>query len=868
MSAANPSVIYLKDYKAPGYWAETIDLEFDLSPTETRVKARTLFRREAEAGAPLFLHGDGLQPLSVKVDGQALKDGDYECDDAGLTLSTLPADESFTVEIETLINPEANKALSGLYLSDGIFTTQCEPEGFRRITYAQDRPDVMARYTTRIEADKEAYPVLLSNGNCTGSGDLEGGRHWATWEDPFPKPTYLFALVAGKLASITDRFVTMSGREVKLQIFVEPGKEDRCDYAMDSLKRSMTWDEETFGLEYDLDIFMIVAVSTFNGGAMENKGLNIFNDKYILANPETATDADYANIEGVVAHEYFHNWTGNRITCRDWFQLCLKEGLTVFRDQLFSADMRSAAVKRVQDVGLLRRAQFAEDSGPLSHPVRPDHFIEIDNFFTRTVYEKGAELCRMIQTIVGVEGFKKGMTLYFERHDGEAATVENFVSAMADASDADLSSFMTWYEQSGTPEVSFEGKWDEGLSRFDLTLRQETRSTPDQKEKQALSIPVRLGLVGRSGELIEERVEIFDRSEQTIQFEGLSERPVPSLFRDFSAPVRVTTQHSEEDSVLLMGKDGDPFNRWDAGQQYALRTLRQMVEDIDRGDEALVPEAFIEATRSNLLDPQLDPAFKALALALPSETEIGQDVAELKPQAVHKARKRLSNRIGVALKSELLEARDRTRSNEAYSPDAASAGRRALGNQALVMLAATGDSDVLEQVLHQNETASNMTDRLAALNILTHLDIPERDKALDEFYETWKHDPIMVTKWLALQAMSSRDDTLERVVGLLGHPAFKIDVPNLVYALPGAFGWNNQLQFHDVDGAAYKMIADQVLKLDTINPEIASDLCTSFSNWRKLGPKGQELAERELRRIEGQGKLSPNLFEIVTKILG
>lgn len=513
MSAKQPGTIYLKDYKEPDFWVEALDLEFQLHPTKTLVTAKTKFRRNERARepGPLCLHGDTLELVSISVDGETIERSSYVEDGDGLTLSSPPSGASFSLEIVTEISPETNKALSGLYLSNGVFTTQCEPEGFRRITYFLDRPDVMATYRVRIEADKKTCPVLLSNGNCTGSGDLDGGRHWATWEDPFPKPCYLFALVAGDLVSLDDSFTTMSGRAVELKIFVEPGKEDRCGYAMDSLKRSMTWDEETFGLEYDLDIFMIVAVSAFNGGAMENKGLNVFNDKYILANPETATDADYANIEGVVAHEYFHNWTGNRITCRDWFQLCLKEGLTVFRDQLFSADMRSAAVKRVQDVSGLRRAQFPEDAGPLSHPVRPDHFIEIDNFFTGTVYEKGAEVCRMIQTIVGVEGFKKGMSVYFERHDGEAATVENFVGAMADANDADLTSFMRWYEQSGTPEISFESNWNEGRSVLDLTLRQETKPTPDQAEKVPLSIPVRLGLVGESGELIEPRVHMLEK---------------------------------------------------------------------------------------------------------------------------------------------------------------------------------------------------------------------------------------------------------------------------------------------------------------------------------------------------------------------
>jgi aminopeptidase N len=878
-----PSVIRLEDYQEPDYWVNAILLDFDLDPKTTTVRSKMTVRRNksVQPGSALCLDGEKLALKAVKIDGKVVAASSYQVSDEHLILAEPPDAEVFVLEIETEINPKENKALSGLYMSGGLFTTQCEAEGFRRITYSMDRPDVMSIFKTRVSADKSICPVLLSNGNCTGSGDLSDGRHWAEWEDPFPKPTYLFALVAGDLSVLEDEFVTRSGRTVDLKIYSEPGKEGRCAYAMDALKRSMRWDEETFGLEYDLDIFMIVAVSAFNAGAMENKGLNIFNDKYILADPASATDADYENIEGVVAHEYFHNWTGNRITCREWFQLCLKEGLTVFRDQLFTADMRSASVKRINDVNRLRVSQFDEDAGPLSHPVRPGSFIEIDNFFTTTVYEKGAELCRMLQTLLGVYGFRKGMDLYFERHDGEAATVEEFVGAMADANQWDLSDFLKWYSQSGTPEISYETNYDPAAKTFDLTLIQRTRPTPDQSTKGPLVIPVRMGLVGESGkdvplQLSQERapsgttrVLTLTESETTFRFENVLEPVTPSLFRDFSAPVKVTTTPSVAQSVLLMGADSDPFNRWEAGRGFAVEVLKTMVKALDQGEGPDVPGAFLDANRATLLDETLDPAFKALALTIPSEIEIGQEMDQIRVEPIHEARTILRRALGEAMAPELERIYDVSRTNEEYSPDSEAAGRRAFGNMALGFLAATGKESHRDRVIHQAQNANNMTDKMAALQILTHMEGSDRQVALDAFFEQWKDEATILTKWFALQASSSLPDTFDRVVSLMDHATFSLDVPNKVYALLGTFAYRNQLRFHDASGKGYDLLINQILQLDKINPEVAASLLSEgFSKWQVFDNERQGLMKECLQKVAGASNLSPNLFEIVSKTLG
>lgn len=886
MGAGEPKTIFLKDYKPSDYRAKTIALAFDLHETTTRVRSRMEIERGegVSAGSPLVLVGEKVKLISVTVNGEVMDNESFLVDDQSLTLKSPPSDATFTLEIENEINPKENTALLGLYISNDFFVTQCEPEGFRRITYSFDRPDVMATFRTRIEADKARYPVLLSNGNCTASGDLEGGRHFAEWHDPHPKPTYLFALVAGDLAVHEDSFCTRSGRDVALKIFVEQGKQNRCDWAMTSLKRSMTWDEETFGFEYDLDIFMIVAISAFNGGAMENKGLNIFNDKYILADPETATDLDYENIEGVVAHEYFHNWTGNRITCRDWFQLCLKEGLTVFRDQLFSSDMRSEPVKRIKDVQALRRAQFAEDAGPLAHAVRPESFIEIDNFFTSTVYEKGAELCRMISTLIGREGFRKGMALYRERHDGEAATVEQFVSAMGDASARDLTGFLKWYAQAGTPQIRSEATFNPETKTLDLRLTQETKPTPGQAKKVPLAMPLRMGLVGKSGKDLPLRLEgeaetgagvgkstrvlEFDTAEAHFRFVGVEEDAVPSLFRGFSAPVRIIGDVPEDDSLLLMASDSDPFNRWEAARRYTLKILLDITDALARGDIPHIPARFVEATGSILTDDSLDPAFRALALTLPAERDIGLEMEVIRVEPIHKARKLLQKSVGTSLGAEFEALYGTLKSNEPYSPDAAPAGKRALRNQALSWLSATGQEAFQGLAVTQFEMSDNMTDTMAALQVIGHQDGEAREACLRAFYQRWKGEATVVDKWLQLEATSSVPRTFARVQELTRHEAFSLDSPNRVRALLVAFGYNNPLHFHEASGRAYSFIGDQILALDSVNPATAATLCEAFSSWKQFESAQSDLMKRELERIAATDKLSANLFEIVSKLLG
>lgn len=873
--------VFLKDYRPCDYQIRTFDLKFDLGETATRVTSRMEICRD-DGGAevvPLRLSGEKLKLISIAVDGQPLAAQDFELDEHALVVLSPPDKSGFILEIENEIDPEANTALLGLYISNAFFVTQCEPEGFRRITWSLDRPDVMSTFRTRIEADKVKYPVLLSNGNCIETGDLGSSRHFATWEDPHPKPTYLFALVAGDLAIYEDSFQTASGRDVDLKIFVEQGKQDRCAWAMDSLKRAMIWDEETFGFEYDLDVFMIVAISAFNGGAMENKGLNIFNDKYILADPQTATDLDYENIEGVVAHEYFHNWTGNRITCRDWFQLCLKEGLTVFRDQMFSSDMRSEAVKRIKDVQALRRAQFPEDAGPLAHPARPDSFIEIDNFFTSTVYEKGAEICRMIDTTLGRDGFVKGMTLYQQRHDGEAATVEQFVSAMSDATGEDLSGLLAWYSQSGTPQIKSETTWDKETRTLDLKVSQITLPTPDQEIKTPLSMPLRLGLIGKSGRDMALRLEgetdagpstrvfTFDQAEAHFRFVDVEEDAVPSLFRGFSAPVRIMDDEPEATSLLRMRSDSDPFNRWEAGRRYTVKVLCAMAEAIAAGEPPQVPESFIEATREVLGDETLDPAFRALVLALPSEREIGLEMDVVRAGPVHRARKRLQKTVGAALADEFEALYGALKANEPYSPDAASAGKRALRNQAMSWLGASELEAFDKLSATQFQLSDNMTDTMAALGVLTHSSSLDREACLEAFYAKWSGESTVVDKWFALQAVSTAPGGLERVKALMEHEAFALDIPNRVNSLLMAFAYNNPLHFHDETGEAYRFLADQILKLESINPATAASLCEAFASWKKFEPAQSDLMKAQLERIAATDNLSPNLYEIATKLL-
>ena len=874
-----PRPIYLKDYRPADYRIETVGLRFDLDPARTVVQSRLGIRRRdgVEGAPPLVLNGQDIELLSVALDGRTLKPGDYSRGEDRLAIEAPP--EAFVLEIETACAPRDNTALEGLYLSGGGYVTQCEAEGFRKITYFLDRPNNLSVFKTEIVADKSANPVLLSNGNLLESEDLPDGRHRALWHDPFPKPSYLFALVAGNFACIEDGFTTMSGRGVTLRIYVEPGNEDRCGFAMESLKKAMRWDEERFGLEYDLDMFMIVAASDFNMGAMENKGLNVFNAKYVLANPDTATDADYANIEAIIAHEYLHNWTGNRVTCRDWFQLSLKEGLTVFRDQEFSADMRSGPVKRIGDVRMLRARQFPEDSGPLAHPVQPKSYIEINNFYTATVYEKGAEIIRMIHTLIGAQAFRNGMDLYIERHDGEAATIENFVAAMADASGRDLSHFRRWYDQAGTPRIAVTGAYDAKAQTYELTVSQSCPATPGEPDKQPLAIPLAMGLLDSQGKDLPLRLdgaegapttrvlEITEKS-QTFRFADVPETPTPSLLRGFSAPVIVDPPLERAQHAFLMAHDSDAFNRWESGQQFAVALLLDMVGAIRRGDPPPSTDAYIAAVESVIADADADRALTAQMLVLPGEEYLGNQMHEVDVEAIYQAREALRRAIAEALRDPLTELYRTNTGNQPYTPDAAEAGRRRLRNLALTYLVALREPETTALCTTQYAHADNMTDRIAALDLLADLDGPERTDSLADFYETWKHDPIVTDKWLSIQAVSSRPDTLDEVVALLDHDAFSIRNPNRVRALIGAFCNSNQLRFHASDGRGYAFLADQVLRLDPLNPQVAARLLAPLGPWRRFDPQRQALMKEQLQRILDNGnRPSMDVYEIASKSL-
>ena len=871
------SPIHLKDYRSPDWLVETVSLDVALHPTQAKVRATLKLKPNPQRpAAPLVLDGDGLSFVSLKVDGAVPAADSYLVTPDRLTIPQ-PPHGPFTLEIETLVDPTANTQLSGLYRSSGTYCTQCEAEGFRRITYFPDRPDVMAVYTTRVEAAKAEAPVLLANGNLVDSGDLPGGRHFAVWHDPHPKPSYLFALVGGDLAHVEDRFVTMSGRDVALHIYVEHGKEDRCGYAMDSLKRAMRWDEQVFGREYDLDIFMIVAVSDFNMGAMENKGLNVFNDKYVLASRETATDADFAGIEAVIAHEYFHNWTGNRITCRDWFQLCLKEGLTVFRDQEFTADMRSRPVERIGDVRNLRATQFIEDAGPLAHPVRPDTYKEINNFYTTTIYEKGAEVVRMVQTLVGREKFRAGMDLYFARHDGEAATIEQFIQCFADASGRDMTQFMRWYAQAGTPEVAASGRHDAARKTYALTVKQQVPPTPGQPVKEPMVIPLGVGLVGKDGrdlplalaggETVPRGVLVLDAPEKTFTFTGVAEPPVLSLNRNFSAPVKLTTDLTGADLAFLAAHDSDPFNRWQALQTISTRLLIGNVASLRAGKAPGSDDGLLVALAALLEDAALEPAFVALALVPPGEGDIAREIGrDIDPDAIHRARTGLRAEIGSRLGPALSTLYERLNVSGGYTPDAAGAGRRALRNVALDLMATSAALEAIARAARQYRDADNMTDRMAALATLSLHDVPERDAALADFYRRYSTDALIVDKWLSLQAMIPQPGTLAQVKALTAHPAFSMANPNRVRALIGAFA-GNPTQFHRADGAGYGFLADTVLALDPKNPQIAARLATAFRTWRTLEAGRRAKAEAALKRIQAAPGLSRDLADIAERAL-
>ena len=869
--------IRLKDYRPPDWLVDTVSLDVSLHPTVTKVRATLSLRPNPNnAAAPLVLDGDGLSLVSLKLDGATMHADSYVETAENLTVSQ-PPNGPFTLEIETLVDPSANTQLSGLYRSNGTFCTQCEAEGFRRITYFPDRPDVMAVYTTRIEANKAEAPVLLSNGNLIESGEIADGRHFAVWHDPHPKPSYLFALVGGDLACVEDRFVTVSERNVTLRIYVEHGKEERCGYAMDSLKRSMRWDEEIFGREYDLDIFMIVAVSDFNMGAMENKGLNVFNDKYVLASADTATDGDYAQIEAVIAHEYFHNWTGNRITCRDWFQLCLKEGLTVFRDQEFSSDMRSRPVKRIADVRGLRAAQFIEDAGPLAHPVRPETYKEINNFYTATVYEKGAELVRMVKTLIGRESFRAGMDLYFARHDGEAATVEQFIQCFADASARDMTQFMRWYSQAGTPEVTVAGRFDQMRRTYTLECKQQVPPTPGQPNKDPMVIPLSLGLVGKDGNDIPLALSngtsvanhvVLSQLSAHFEFSGITERPVLSINRGFSAPIRLVTDLDAGDLGFLAAHDRDPFNRWQALQTISTRLLIDNVAALRAGRPVGDDHKLTRALAAILDDTTLEPAFVALALMLPGEGDIAREIGQdIDPDAIFRARAALKAEIGERLGPALTAAYDRMTVPGPYSPDAHSAGRRALRNVALDLLAARAEPPAISRAARQFKTADNMTDRMAALATLSLHDVPERKAALADLYARYASDALVVDKWFSLQAVIPQPDTLDKVRALTSHPAFSMANPNRVRALIGAFAQANVTQFNRPDGTGYEFVADTILTLDPKNPQISARLATAFRTWRTLESTRRAKAETALQRLKGIPNISRDLADIVERAL-
>ncbi|MCE4071930.1 MULTISPECIES: aminopeptidase N [Pseudomonas] len=889
MRTEQPKVIYLKDYQAPEYLIDETNLTFELYEDHTLVHAQLVMRRNPDraAGAPgdglppLVLDGQQLELLSVALDDQALEAGQYQLDENHLTLQ--PTAATFTVDSTVRIHPESNTALEGLYKSGKMFCTQCEAEGFRKITYYLDRPDVMSSFTTTLSAEQHQYPVLLSNGNPVASGSEEGGRHWATWQDPFKKPAYLFALVAGDLWCVEDQFTTMSEREVTLRIYVEPENIDKCQHAMDSLKNSMRWDEKVYGREYDLDIFMIVAVNDFNMGAMENKGLNIFNSSCVLAKAETATDAAHQRVEGVVAHEYFHNWSGNRVTCRDWFQLSLKEGFTVFRDSEFSADMNSRTVKRVEDVAFLRTNQFAEDAGPMAHPVRPDSFIEISNFYTLTVYEKGSEVVRMIHTLLGAEGFRKGTDLYFERHDGQAVTCDDFVKAMEDANGVDLTQFKRWYSQSGTPRLAVEESYDAAAQSYTLTFRQSCPATPGQSEKLPFVIPVQMGLIDKLGNALslrlkgEEHAHGSDRvlqvteAEQSFTFVGLAEKPLPSLLRGFSAPVKLSFPYDRDQLMFLMQFDEDGFNRWEAGQQLSVQVLQELIGQHQRGEKLVLDQRLITAFRTLLLDTGLDQAMVAEMLSLPSEaylTEISE-VADV--EAIHAAREFARQQIGAALHEQLWERyqANRTQSREtAYVAEASHIARRSLQNIALSYLIQSGKAEVLAACQEQYKDCDNMTERLTALAVLVNSSFEkEKAEALAMFADYFKDDPLVMDQWFSVQAGCTLPGGLERVQALMSHPAFTLKNPNKIRALIGAFANQNAINFHRADGAGYRFLADQIITLNALNPQIASRLLTPLTRWRKYAPERQALMKAELERILASGELSSDVYEVVSKSL-
>lgn len=867
---SNPEVHFRKDYEPSNYLIDEIELVVDIQEDFTLVSSTLSVKRNLESkdsSNQLKLDGVELELISVAIDNKPLIESKYTITNEHLIIEDSP--DQFQLKIQNKINPDTNTSLEGLYRSNVMLCTQCEAEGFRKITYFIDRPDILSNYKTTIQADKSAFPVLLSNGNRIDSGDLDNNRHFATWLDPSKKPSYLFALVAGDLEVHEDSFKTCSGRNVKLEIFIEKENIGKTSHAMASLKKAMLWDEQIYKREYDLDIYMIVATNDFNMGAMENKGLNIFNSKYVLANQDTATDSDYEGIESVIAHEYFHNWTGNRITCRDWFQLSLKEGLTVYRDQQFSGDMNSKSVKRINDVKILRSHQFPEDSGPMSHPIRPESYIEMNNFYTVTVYNKGAEVIGMYHTLLGNEGYYKGMDLYFMRHDGQAVTCDDFLNAMANANNIDFSQFSLWYSQAGTPILEVSDSYDHDKQTYTLNIKQH-HIAKDQKEIKPFHIPFKFGLIdtyGRDIELNGDSSTILSLTEEqsSYTFEGIKEKPTPSFLRGFSAPVKLEYPYSDEQLSFLMSHDSDDFNRWESGQKLAIRMIKNLATADKNGEELEVDMRYITAFKNTLLSHQLNKSFVTLALSLPSETYLLEVLGGEDIDHILTARNFIRKAIAENLHHELLSIYNANHTDQAYSMDAEAIGMRSLKNLALGYLVAIEDNESINLCNTQFFDNDNMTDEISALTMLSHTNHPSRQHALDHFYDRWQNQPLVVDKWFAIQAMSKRPNTLDDIKRLMNHPAFNIKNPNKVRALIGSFCQRNLLEFHKDDGSGYSFIAEQILKLDMINPQIAARIVSSLINWKKFAPDRQGLMKQQLEKIVASTDLSKNVFEIASK---
>ncbi|VAW56552.1 Membrane alanine aminopeptidase N [hydrothermal vent metagenome] len=860
-----PSPIYLKDYTQPHYWIDSIDLNFELGEEETRVVSKMEVRRNTNINVPhiLELDGEDLRLGVILINDVALSDAEFSVNHEGLWIPDVP--ENFTLQIETFIKPQLNTSLEGLYKSSGNFCTQCEAQGFRKITYYLDRPDVMAKFSTTITADKTKYPILLSNGNQVKSIDLDDGKHQVTWQDPFKKPCYLFALVAGDLECIQDTFTTMNDRVIDCRIYVEAHNIQKCWHAMRSLKKSMRWDEQTFGREYDLDTYMIVAVDDFNMGAMENKGLNVFNSKYVLAQQDTATDTDFINIEAVIGHEYFHNWSGNRITCRDWFQLTLKEGLTVFRDQQFTSDMNSATVKRIDDVNVLRTRQFAEDAGPMSHPIQPASYVEINNFYTVTVYNKGAEIIRMIHTLLGVENFRKGMDCYFERHDGEAATTEDFVSAMEDASQVDLKQFRLWYSQAGTPTLNIHSDYNAEEKQLKVTIRQS--SLPSNKP---FHIPLALSLITVDGSEVASAAKIVDiiDAEQVITFEDVEVDTLLSVLRNYSAPVKLNYALDNQQLAFLVEHDSDAFNRWNCSQQLGLNIMLSLVEDYQQKKALVLDRFYIKTLQEILLDENMDNALTARILTLPSEDYMGQNMSVIDVDAIYHVRAFCRQTIAGALMDDLVTVYNDCQ-HEDYTLTPIAVGLRSLKNVCLgyMLCSQVEKSKQLATKIAQTQytNANNMTDQIAALRCLVHHTIEEGQQSLNAFYQQWNEDSLVIDKWFTVQATATGSNAFQKIESLLEHEAFDLAVPNRVRSLVGAFSQSNAVEFHSLSGQGYQFLADIVIKLNSTNPQIASRLLLPLIQWKKYDTTRQMMMKTQLQRISEIPDLAKDVFEITEK---